>query len=256
MSLLYGKLLGEVDITSTSDTFILTRAGVAGSPFTINLDQGKYADVRLLATNAVQYGLKFWLNQKDGANNYDVAVSDTTGIVQIAGDANFSITWTDTTLRDVLGFSGDLAGNNTFTGATQHKYGFYPERPYWWYDLDQSEIEAAITVSHSGDMTSDFFYERTTGVLEYQWRVSTEQEELRTFWDDIVRQHKSFNLYRNRADNTAYHRSTNTDGYDRWRLSETTRGFTGAYPYRPFAEWRRFAWNLRQDTKNTNYKVY
>lgn len=44
------------------------------------------------------------------------------------GGANFTITWTDTALRDLLGFTADLAGANSYTASRKIRGAWYPTK--------------------------------------------------------------------------------------------------------------------------------
>lgn len=110
-----------------------------------------------------------------------------------------------------------------------------------------------MTVAHDGSITSDYFYERTVGRLEYLWETESEENSFLTFWEDILRKRLSFNMYKNREDNDTFSRTTNTDGYSRWRVHEGFKGFLGSYPYRPYASLRRISFELRKDVGDSAF---
>lgn len=247
-----GKLLGEVEIDDLSDDFRLDRAGIQRQD--VKMTQGLYANVRVLCVDSAADSLQAKLRAVDPDNNYAVAVSDTTGIVQIGADAAFTVEWTDTNLRDLLGFTGNLNAANVYTGAVQHKYAFYPSRPFWWYVTDQSDLVSAVTFTHDGHTVSDFFYENNKGELEYQWYVTDEEDAVKTFWEDVVRQRRTMTFHRNRTDNTVFNRTSNTDGYMRIVLShDHSGGFSGTYPYKPYSAWRKFKWSVRVDVDDGRF---
>ena len=47
-----------------------------------------------------------------------VTVDPATGKITVAASANFTIVWTSTDLRNLLGFTGDLSGASSYTGST------------------------------------------------------------------------------------------------------------------------------------------
>ena len=71
-------------------------------------------------------------------------VSDA-GIVTMTGGATFTVTWTDTALRDILGFTGNLSGASTYTAPNQHRYGWYPDSPI--SERDGDERQAGVRTS-------------------------------------------------------------------------------------------------------------
>jgi hypothetical protein len=48
--------------------------------------------------------------------------------VVLSGSTTFAVTWTDTNLRDMLGFAGDLSGSSSYTATYTPQYCWVPTR--------------------------------------------------------------------------------------------------------------------------------
>jgi hypothetical protein len=69
-----------------------------------------------------------------------VTQSVTTGKITIAGlGAATAITWTDTALRDLLGWTADLSGDSSYTAPNQARYCWFPSKPLAEYPGDLTE---------------------------------------------------------------------------------------------------------------------
>ena len=255
------KLLGEVTIDADSKDFTLAETGVdlgggAGVAVPLSLTTGTYADVRVLCNDAGAYDLKSLLDGA-GGQSYSVAPSDSTGRVTITagGGNNFAIVWTDTDLRDMLGFTGNISGATTQTGTNVHANGFYPEQAAWWREVDSSELVEAVMVPDAGGMVADHFYERISGLLEYRFVVDDEEALLRNLWDNLIKQRLSFNFYPDRTVNSAYNVSSMRTGYRRWKLHESVKGWTAPWPHRPWSKRRHLKWPLRHDTEDSDFQA-
>ena len=79
-----------------------------------------------------------------GFSAFNCTVSDA-GIVNMNRGSTFTVTWTDTALRDILGFTGNLSGASTYTAPNQHRYGWYPDSPI--SERDGDERQAGVRTS-------------------------------------------------------------------------------------------------------------
>jgi len=113
-----GKLEGRIVVPTGGWSFELTDS--SGGPYTISLTA---ADTYYLSSaDSEANGLLADLKSKMDAagNTYSVNLSDTTGKVTITVDTGtFSVTWTSTDLRDLLGFDSNISAKVTTTGASQ-----------------------------------------------------------------------------------------------------------------------------------------
>ena len=125
------------------------------------------------------------------------AGEDGTGKVTIANTTgNFSIVWTNTTFRDLLGFTqGNLSGAATYTGASQAKGIWLPDAPMnslfgpadkGWYESD-----AMATESPSGNVQAIYSNRKQVnsivwnGISRAKCRIAGEAtagESYENFW--------------------------------------------------------------------------
>ncbi len=139
------------------------------------------------------------------AGTYTLTLSATTGKVTISatgigGAGNFALNWTSTTVRNVLGFTGNLSGAASYTGTEQAEY-------LWLPGVGRGPIVAAdgsdglpmsdmiVTVSPSGHhthMSGNVRYEDAFDIryvlgnkvlLEYETTVN---ESFETFWTSTI----------------------------------------------------------------------
>jgi hypothetical protein len=124
-----------------------------------------------------------------------------TGKVTIANaTGNFAITWTNTILRDLLGFSqGNLSGAATYTGASQAKGLYLPPAPmnslFGAADKGFHEADGFATESPSGHVKAFFGNKKQVnqimwnGVTHARTRASAESvgnESFEQFWLDSI----------------------------------------------------------------------
>jgi len=137
--------------------------------------------------------------------------------IKITCDVSFTITWTasGTTLRDVLGFAGDLTPTATsFTADNISKYIWSPGKPE---SSDMAPIGVAGTPQWDAHFTmaptgaTSVVRHNSITVQEYWWRyvpnarVWTSAEaggEHKPFWDNVLSLARRFKLYRNITDDT------------------------------------------------------
>ncbi len=89
-----------------------------------------------------------------------VDLNEGTGQITInfaTGGTEIGITWTDTDLRDLLGFTGDLSGADSYTATNQCRYIWRPTRYVSNHDVDRDQIwaeESNSRVVVSSDATA------------------------------------------------------------------------------------------------------
>jgi len=98
-----------------------------------------------------------------GRGSFEVTVTDD-GIVEMSDSTNFTVTWVDTALRDILGYTGDLSGADTYTAPNQHMYGWYPDDALEEREGDEREegmesCDATVKRAPSGTVSSMQFSE-------------------------------------------------------------------------------------------------
>lgn len=147
-------------MTATAAQISATNSG--GGPSTVTITAGTYYVDTLCAELETQ------LNTSR-PNDWTVEFDDTTGRVTIdCADEPFSIAWTNTTFRDVLGFTADITAATTpQTGAKQAK-GFW--MPHCGLNLDGNPVTAPkmddgrAAVSPTGEVY------KISGVTSYRLR--------------------------------------------------------------------------------------
>ena len=256
-------MLGEIEIGDDNKDIMIAEVGVdlgsgAGVAVAVSMTKGRYSDIRVFCNDDTAGGddLQSTISGLNGGagQNYTVSVNDVDGKITISAAGDFTIAWTDTNLRDELGWAADLTPAATgFTSPNGHKYRFAADRAIWWRRINDTELDEAVNVSHDGGMTARRFFESVLGVMEYRYVVADEELELWTFWQDIVRNRKAFNLYPDRANNTVWDKTSNDEGYRRWKLHESAKGWEPSYPQKPYAVHRHLMWPLRQDPRDSEF---
>lgn len=141
------------EITVPSATAIaVTNNG--GGPTTVTLTTGTYTIVSLCTM--LQSVLT--AQRAPSAGSWSVSVSTTTGLVTIAmSSGTFTITWTSTDLRDLLGFAATITTQTTATGTSQAKGIWIPDCTLM-SDIDirhaPRDTKARASVSPTGVLSS------------------------------------------------------------------------------------------------------
>ena len=149
-------------------------------------------------------------------------VSDT-GFVTMQDDGgNFTVTWTDPALRDILGATGatsvSVPATKGVTFPNQHRYGWYPNVAPSDFDGDPDlsgvrSSEARATRAPAGQVTSTSYFEHIDRSFQfaaldddYVFPTGTPlilNRDLETFWRDALRRGVRFRYYRERNVQTA-----------------------------------------------------
>lgn len=123
-----------------------------------------------------------------------------TGRVTITtSDTPFSVTWNSTTLRDLMGFTGNFSDSSPVTGDNHAGGVWLPGRPKITPFGDQDDgwrqTDTTVTVTRSGDVNRIYYAKRTVLDLRYEGiararvRIQGEavtNESLEYFWDQFV----------------------------------------------------------------------
>jgi hypothetical protein len=156
------------------------------------------------------------------SGTYTVTLSDTdelaTGKVTIACNQTYSLTWSSTTLRDILGFTGNISAVTTSTGASAARYlwlpncgrtGHIPEptsgssyfgRPK--SDLVMTEAPSGVTCAIAYNVTHRGTLEFNTLLGEFVWQrlETTTNLSAEKFWRDVWWVGKRFAYFPDRSD--------------------------------------------------------
>ena len=217
------KLEGKITIAAGNIITIQEFGGAAG-PEAVTLTTGDFFWSTLDADDTMLDSIADDLT--DNAvlgGTYALALDDSTGKITISasggGVTSFTITWTSTAIRDLLGFApGDtVSGALTYTGSEQAEYLWLPNvvranptAPDG--DLGHEISDFTITFAPSGHTKRLAFTRRFVGNLEFRHVVAskmfithetTANSSLQKFWRDVISLGKDVRYYKDRAtDNT------------------------------------------------------
>lgn len=123
-----GLLEAQITVPTGGHSVTVAITGIAGSPFVATVAAGTYYPTEYLAA------WKAALDAVSGADGTFTVSADLTdrtgtGLVTIAHTGQtFTITWTSTAARDILGFTGTLTpAALTFTGTAHLRGAFLPD---------------------------------------------------------------------------------------------------------------------------------
>lgn len=231
------KLEGEIILTAA--TILGTFAGSV-----ITIPAGRYFLNSIGSGGATRTLLLEIKNQLDTGpgGTWTVTVDDGTdsslGKVTIARNSNYTATWTSTTLRDALGFTGNLstASTATFTGANHAKYLFLPNVGRSGILAPESgtgaiETDHTMAIAPDGTLYALAFSSRSYDSLEFRMLIGsktwstfavTTNEALQQFYSDVLA----------RALRVRFHADRSVDATFRtWRVEDA-----GHYDPKPIRE--------------------
>lgn len=218
------KLHGRFSITTSSDNFTINEAG-AGARI-VNLDETRDWFIRQYTGEVTAQFVDHIQTQTRAAgpgvelDTFTCTVSDT-GFVTFAGSGgNFTVTWTETVLRDLLGFTGDLAGAATYTATNQHRFGWYPNTGVSAIMAHPNRVglstsDAVTRRAPSGRVITTAYDEYVDNKFTWRWiedeymfpvglgGTTITNRDFETFWRDVIRIGQRFRFYPNRTIQTA-----------------------------------------------------
>jgi hypothetical protein len=155
-----------------------------------------------------------------------------TGRVTIFTDTTFTWAWSSTWIRDLLGFTGDLSGADTYTG-TKHAESLWlpstgrsgvtaPNTTSTSSPFGMEEIDYSFTQAPSGASRAVGFTRRTgvetltySPIYGYKTWIAFESipnESLQTFWRSGIALGLPVRFYPDRSDDSVYCTYVVTDG--------------------------------------------
>lgn len=143
MSIGRAVFLRPVEITSSNDSW-----SISGTAKTVT--NGTYASMLTLLGK-----MKDQFNDVVASGNITVGYTGTgVGKVTLSASVTFSITWTDTNLRDMLGFTGNLSSASSYTATYPMRYtwisDYTPSDREWWALKHDKTYSGAI--ARSGEL--------------------------------------------------------------------------------------------------------
>lgn len=159
----------EAKITVPTGGWSVSATNASGGPSTVTIPAGDYYPSDLLSTLQTQLNASRpsgWTVTKDFGESGTGKVT-----ISCGGVATFSIVWTSTTLRDVLGFTVNIVGALTSTGSNAMKGVWLPDCPLSCEDdltvgAYQSDARASISPSGAVYTVAGNSYRRLRGL---QW---------------------------------------------------------------------------------------
>lgn len=152
-----GMLQARITVPVGGWVMIVAITAVVGSPFTVTIPAGNYYPSELLVELQTQLDAA---TVADGAWSVVADLSDTTGtgLVNIKNNIQtFTIVWTSTDLRDVLGFTATLTpAAITFFGTKHLRGAFLPDCPIdseYGGEAGHTETDRSSLVSGGGVTT-------------------------------------------------------------------------------------------------------
>lgn len=223
------KLEQLITVPTGGWTFVLTEStGYAGN---VTIPAGDY-----FLTSVAAGGTRSLLGEL--AHRMDVAGRFYTATVDDDADSSlgkvtlrqgssgvgftFAIAWTDTALRDALGFTGNISGTYTYTTTTHARYlwlpncgrsGDHPEPAVGQSNFGRPVRDTTRTVAPSGVSSAYFYNTRYTSRLRFgtllgrkvwQGLEVTPNESFERFWLDGFGSGSRFRYHPDRASNSAY----------------------------------------------------
>lgn len=168
---------------------------IAASPQTIAA--GSY--YLYSATNSLSLLYQFQTAMTAASVTSAAAYLTEAGYVRITGGSTFAVTWTNTTLRDLLGFTGDLSGASSYVAPLHSKLWWspgYDETPDTPTGVESMPMpDTVITSSRDGSAVL-FTTNYTQQHQSYKWdvvpitKVWTSSElggEYKAWWDTVGR---------------------------------------------------------------------
>lgn len=168
---------------------------------------GDYYLIHPTASLSLADQLKAAVNAHSNISDCDTEIMES-GKIRIwrTGASNFAITWTNTTVRDVLGFTGNLTGASSYVAS---------KSAYWWSANRKAsptmsplgiagKIVSDAVVGSAGDATTRVAENNTYRINNYFWRyvpvarIWTSSEaggEWYAFHDAVIRKGRQFYLW-------------------------------------------------------------
>lgn len=198
------KLEGEIIISTAT---VLATMNDGGGADTITIPAGRYFLNTVGsggATRTLLAEIAFQMETAMGAGSSSVTVDDNSdtsvGKVTISRSSAFSVTWSSTSLRDALGFTGNLGSASSHLSTNHAKYLFLPNcgrSGVLGPDASDGAIEADYTLSIGTDGTAYAlsYSKRYRDSLEFRtlkgsktWTAMdvTTNEAYQQFYEDVI----------------------------------------------------------------------
>lgn len=222
--------VGTLTIDDDSKDFTVDTDPSTG-PFALALTTGDYFVFGYTgeATDQLLEHLQTVIRTVGAFNTTDVTFDGASGLVTINFKATCSVVWTDTDLRDLLGFTGNLSGSSAYTATNTCRGLWRPGLPMTAYPGDLTRLWGQRSTSRIGVSSDGSTYSNEGTILYdgvYRYSLLPEDEIITTsttvwesleqFWEDCVHPGKPVRVYPDRTLNasTSYETAlmSNADG--------------------------------------------
>lgn len=176
-----GRVEARVTVPS-STTVSATNSG--GGPTSVTLPAGTYYLTALLA--ALQTALTS--GRAPSTGSWSVSLDVATGLVTINCTGTWSLAWTSTNLRDLLGFTADISSSSTAQTGTKQARGLWlPGCPITLQESDPRQAPTVTDLRTTRGPTGIAFglwgnssYEHTGVVWPYVTKAQTWEQDANT----------------------------------------------------------------------------
>lgn len=212
-----GKFEGRFTIPTGGYALALTENGAAVG--TVTIAAGNYY---LTSTTSILTTLTTALDAA-GAGTYTATISDAdsgTGKVTLSasGVSSFAITWTDTALRNALGWTGNITGSTSYESQSASPYIWLPNQrrsepptpegykgfPITDATMTVSPGGSSHVASYSTRYATSFAFRMIAGNKAWTPLESVTNESFQTFWTATIGAGKPVRYHLDRDDNADY----------------------------------------------------
>lgn len=206
MAIVNSKIEGRITVPTGGWSVAVTETGGGGGPHTVTVPAGDYylSTGDTIADDLPQEFADQLTANASLSGTYTVTISAAesgTGLVTIAatGITSFTLTWTSTDLRDVLGFAGTLTPSAASFVGTKHARSLWlPNCPYSTLNHDEagwveSDFRAQETMSGNAFLfagerrtVNSIMWPAITRAKVWTANETTTNESLQTFWLDVI----------------------------------------------------------------------
>ena len=195
---------GTATVDADSKDFTIDTNPSTG-PFALSLTAGDYFVFGYTAEVADQLieHLQTTIRTVGAYAAADVTIAPATGIVTINFKAECAVVWTDTDLRDLLGFTANLSGQSAYSATNACRYLWRPTLGLSSYPGDLTRLFGQRSTSMVGVSSDGTTYSREGTILYdgvYGYSLlpvasiitdsSTVWESLEQFWADVLHRGK------------------------------------------------------------------
>jgi len=214
--------VGTLTIDGDSKDFTVERTdGAPWGPGAVALTVGDYFPYGYTgeATAQLMEHMQVVIRAAGGGARFPaatVAFDTSTGLVTIDFGVAAELVWTDTDLRDLLGFTATLTGSDTYTATNQCRYIWRPSLSFSKYPGNLTRLFGQRSTSTAGTSSDGTPYGNAGTILyegEYSYQLlesgevvtdaDTVWESYEQFWQDCIHEVVPVRVYPDRSLNAS-----------------------------------------------------